>query len=305
MKLVIINADDLGMSISTNLAINNAFKRGLLTSASLIVNMPAYAHAVEHVVQNNTNKGIGLHITLTEGKSVLNKLEIPLLVDNNGFFKNGFLNIYYKIKTNRDILKQIDAEINAQFEKACLDGITLDHVNGHHHVHMIPPIFDLVIKSAKKYQCPAVRFAYEQFPLPHRGWYAIYYFLPFVNGNIVKKIILSFLAKLIKNSNNNIFRPDYCFGILHSGCMDVRKFRYIFNCIREGTTEIIVHPSLQNSRIPDGMYTSRTKAWLQSGARQVEYDALIDENLQYDITRNNIRLIRFRDAFSASELKIP
>jgi chitin disaccharide deacetylase len=305
MKSVIINADDLGISISTNLAINNAFQRGLLTSASLIVNMSAYTHAVEHVVRNNTNKGIGLHLILTEGRSVLNKSEIPLLVDNNGFFKNDFLSIYYKTKTNRDILKQIDVEINAQFEKAYSDGIIFDHVNAHHHVHMIPAVFDLVVKSAKKYQCSAVRFAYEQFPFPHRGWYPIYYCLPFVNGNIIKKIILNFFAKFIKNPNIDIFMPDYCFGILHSGCMDVRKFRYIFSCISEGTTEIIVHPGLQNSQIPDEMYALRTKAWLKSGARQVEYDALLDETLQHDITRNNIRLMRFRDACSASELKIP
>jgi len=45
-KYLIVNADDLGISVSTNLAIGRAHAEGLATSASLMANMPAARHAV-------------------------------------------------------------------------------------------------------------------------------------------------------------------------------------------------------------------------------------------------------------------
>ncbi|MBC8231137.1 alpha-L-rhamnosidase N-terminal domain-containing protein, partial [bacterium] len=94
MKKVIINADDLGISKGTNQAIMKDFREGILTSASLMANMPGYEDAVGKVIPNNPGLGIGIHLSLTIGKSVLDKSKIPLLVDESGYFKNSFFKLY-------------------------------------------------------------------------------------------------------------------------------------------------------------------------------------------------------------------
>ncbi|MFH1919983.1 MAG: ChbG/HpnK family deacetylase [Planctomycetota bacterium] len=53
MKQIIISADDLGICESTNHAIEEAFRRGILTSTSLMASGPAFEHAVEQVVRPN------------------------------------------------------------------------------------------------------------------------------------------------------------------------------------------------------------------------------------------------------------
>ena len=50
-KYLIVNADDLGISVPVNLAIRRASRSGIVTSASLLANMPAFRHAVEEVAR--------------------------------------------------------------------------------------------------------------------------------------------------------------------------------------------------------------------------------------------------------------
>ena len=88
-KYLIINADDLGLSVATNLAIRRAFREGVVTSASLMANMPALDHAIEHVIHGSPHLGVGVHLCLTSGRPVLAG-QVPLLVDEEGCFRHGF-----------------------------------------------------------------------------------------------------------------------------------------------------------------------------------------------------------------------
>jgi hopanoid biosynthesis associated protein HpnK len=295
MKQVIINADDLGMSRGINEAIAKASKYGILTSASMIVNMPAYEDALKKVIANNLNLGIGIHLSLTEGKSVLKSSDIPLLVNTDGYFKNSFLKLYIQTKKNKHILQQIESEINAQFAKLYSDGITPDHVNGHHHIHMIPCIFSITVKIAESYNCKVIRLAHEQFLFPSKHIYPGYYFYPLLSGNIIKKSLLSKFAKSNKIISKQIHTPDYFFGILHSGRMDLRVLRYILHCVQPGVTEIIVHPSLYNCPETTERRNKRMEKWLQSVGRKAELEALLSDSLGRELERNSIQLVRFSD----------
>jgi hopanoid biosynthesis associated protein HpnK len=294
-KKVIINADDMGASKGTNAAIARAFREGILTSTSIIVTMPAYEDAIENVVLPNPSLGIGIHLSLTEGKSILNKSAIPLLVDENGYFNKKFVDIYIGTKKQRDVLQQIYKELDAQFNRVCSDGIQIDHIDGHHHIHMIPPIFDIVIKLAEKYACPMVRLAHERFPFSTKGLYPSYYLSPLLNGNILKKILLSNFAKYNRKKFRNVWTSDHFFGVLHSGKMDMKNLLYIFRCIKPGITEIITHPSMYSILEADTYHYRKMEAWLRSRSRQVELEALLSEILRQEAERNGISLIRFSD----------
>ena len=90
---VIFNADDFGISQGVNDAIFKAHTEGILNSTSLMINQDFAADAVQKAKQMPDLK-IGLHINLTNQKPASNPDEIPLLVDKDGNFKNGFVNLF-------------------------------------------------------------------------------------------------------------------------------------------------------------------------------------------------------------------
>ncbi|MBI5442002.1 MAG: ChbG/HpnK family deacetylase [Deltaproteobacteria bacterium] len=63
-KYVIFNADDLGYSHGINRGILEAHERGVVTSASLMVNTPATAEGVR-LARENLELSVGLHVNFT------------------------------------------------------------------------------------------------------------------------------------------------------------------------------------------------------------------------------------------------
>src|SRR5947209_16345510 len=86
-RRLIVNADDFGRSRSINEAVIRAHREGILTTASLMVNEPSCAEAVE-LAKQNPALGVGLHLTLLMGHSALPSKEIPGLVNESGEFLN-------------------------------------------------------------------------------------------------------------------------------------------------------------------------------------------------------------------------
>ena len=87
-RRLIVNADDFGRSDSINQAVIRAHHEGILTTASLMVNEPAYSQAVALAKQNPT-LGVGLHLTLLCGHSALPREQIPGLVNSRKEFTNN------------------------------------------------------------------------------------------------------------------------------------------------------------------------------------------------------------------------
>ena len=69
-RRLIVNADDFGRSSSINEAVIRAHREGILTSASLMVNEPAFDEAVK-LARENPKLGVGLHLTLLMGHSAM------------------------------------------------------------------------------------------------------------------------------------------------------------------------------------------------------------------------------------------
>ena len=57
MRILVINADDLGFAPGVNRGIFEAHAAGTVTSASMIVTAPAFAEAAERVQRDATGLG--------------------------------------------------------------------------------------------------------------------------------------------------------------------------------------------------------------------------------------------------------
>src|ERR1700716_1093397 len=66
-RLLVINADDLGFAPGVNRGIIEAHDAGTLSSASLMVNTPAFAEGVA-LARTRPRPGVGLHLNLVVGR---------------------------------------------------------------------------------------------------------------------------------------------------------------------------------------------------------------------------------------------
>src|SRR5208282_4143722 len=166
-------ADDMGKSASVNRAIAEAHDKGFLTAASIMAGGEAFDDAVQTVLERS-RLSVGLHVTLCDGKAVLPHACIPDITDNDGnFIRSPFTaGLHY---TRPGLLPQIEAEVAAQFGRLENAGISIHHVDGHHHLHMHPLIFEVLCREASQRDINWIRIPREPLPImtafrsPSRG----------------------------------------------------------------------------------------------------------------------------------------
>lgn len=139
MKLI-INADDLGFSKGINYGIYDAYCNGIVRSTTLMMNMPATAHAV--TLFGSTDIGVGVHLNVTAGKPLLGHQHI---VDEAGLLRR-------EIPETQEAMAEIRREFIAQIEKAYVMGVDVTHLDSHHHVHLLnEDLFQMTKKIATDY----------------------------------------------------------------------------------------------------------------------------------------------------------
>lgn len=130
-KLLIVHADDAGVSHSTNAAIITAFEKKAINSASIMVPCPWFPEIAAYA-KAHPELDWGIHITLTaEWKNykwggVSSSNEIPSLLDKDGYF-------YASVEefTKHAKPEEVRKEIRAQIRKAMAAGIKLSHLDSH------------------------------------------------------------------------------------------------------------------------------------------------------------------------------
>ncbi|PAR28467.1 chitin disaccharide deacetylase [Vibrio metoecus] len=143
---VIFNADDFGLTPGVNEGIVKAHHDGVVKSTTLMVGMDAEQHAVELAKQYPELK-IGLHLRFTTGR--------PLTGEKNLTHENGLFTSYRDFWKRRDYQPlAIYHEAVAQVEHFLQLGLTLSHLDSHHHAHTHPQFAPIIYEVAQKYQVP-------------------------------------------------------------------------------------------------------------------------------------------------------
>ena len=84
-RQLVVNADDFGISRGVNRGIVEAHRQGIVTSASLMPNLPSAEDALTRAT-TCPGLGLGLHLTLTAGAPLQSPHTVPTLVDADGQF---------------------------------------------------------------------------------------------------------------------------------------------------------------------------------------------------------------------------
>ncbi|MGM0216716.1 chitin disaccharide deacetylase [Enterococcus sp. AZ109] len=192
MGKVIINSDDFGYSRGVNYGIVDAYQQGILTSTTLMANMPGFEHAAK-LKKELPDLGVGVHLTLTCGKPLLTNVDS--LMEGEKFRKLSFYQQSFQIDGD-----QLYQEWNAQIQKVYRAGIQPTHLDSHHHTHTFGSNQEVVIALAKKYDLP-VRGNFERHSEVHHTTYFEPYFDDVGESDV-------------KNTQTKLPRDTYLKGLL-------------------------------------------------------------------------------------------
>jgi len=156
MTKLIINTDDFGYSRSVNYGVLDSHRLGILTSGTLMANMPGFEHGVQ-IAKENPDFGVGVHLVLDCGKPLLKTHE--LLMDEKGIFHSFDAYASGEVKRDEAWKAELEAEWDAQIQKVMNAGIKPTHFDAHHHMHLrFEETQEIVFKLATKYNMPVRRF---------------------------------------------------------------------------------------------------------------------------------------------------
>jgi chitin disaccharide deacetylase len=166
VKRLVVTADDFGLSSEVNEAVRRAYRDGILTCASLMMGAPAINEAV--AIAKTERIPVGLHLTLVDGRPVLPSRRVPDLVDSEGAFRPGLVGPALRLAWLGRARRQARAECEAQLDAFLATGLTLDHINAHHHFHLHPTVLTIVMDLARRCRPGAVRVPLEPGVPPYR-----------------------------------------------------------------------------------------------------------------------------------------
>ena len=289
MKALTVTADDYGLSLPVNEAVEEGHRRGILSAASLMVGAPAWADAVERARRMPT-LGVGLHLTLVDGLPVLPPDRVPGLVGPDGRFSNDATRFGIELFFSSELRHQCADEIGAQFARFRETGLPLDHVNGHQHFHMHPVVVDAIARLAPAHGFPPVRVPVE----PFRPSYAAMSDRPL--KRLASWLFYFALTRSMRRKLTAASLPlnDQVFGVNDSGAMvEARLLRYL-DQLPDGVTEVYCHPATRRWQGIDNLPADYQAV--------EEFAALISPVVRAKLEQLGLRSVPFRSAVGAAAL---
>jgi len=269
-RRLIVNADDFGRSASINGAVIRAHREGILTTASLMTNEPAFAEAVA-LAHENPGLGVGLHLTLICGHSALQQEKIPALVNPGQEFDTNPARVGMRYFFRRSLRDQLRAEIHEQFKKFAETGLPLDHVNGHLHLHLHPTVFRILMEDATRLGIERLRLTFDPFWLNMRlaaGHWRYRALHALIHHCLAANARPGLKSRRIRHTRA-------VFGLLQNSRVDEMFITKLLPRLPGGDSELYSHPSLDEFRN--------------------EFDALINPRVRAQIDTQHIQLIRYQD----------
>ena len=114
-KRIIINADDFGLCERVSNAVAQAHTEGVLTSATIMANMPAADEAVK-TAKKLPSLGIGVHLNLSEGRPLSKDSSIACLLNSDGEFTLSAFKLSVLSIAGHRIRNAIRTELAAQIQ---------------------------------------------------------------------------------------------------------------------------------------------------------------------------------------------
>jgi len=293
LRNLVVNADDLGLTLGVNNGIFDAHDGGILTSASLFANAPATVDAIARA-RVRSSLGVGVHLALVDGTPILPPHRVPSLVEDDGRFRTSWKPFIVACLRGRVALEEVELELTAQVERLRGEGLPLTHLDAHKHVHAFPPIFAIVARLAERFRIPVVRVPYER-RSPVSGDRSQRRTAR--RQQLMNAAMLPWAARDYWTASAQGLRTPQFVGRSQTGVLSAATLEALLRRLRPGVTELMVHPGY----VDDGLLQIRTRL-LSSREAEVQllcatatHDLLNDEQIQlirHDLVHSTTRSLR-------------
>lgn len=272
-KLLIVHADDLGMTHAVNAASIQALESGLVNSASMMVPCPWFPEIAEYA-RNHPTADLGLHLTLTSERvyvrwgPVASKEKVPSLLDASGYF---FHDWGAETRINP---REAELEIRAQIERAYAMGVRPTHLDTHQYrlIASGKELFQVVLRVAHDYQLPV---------FVTRDWFAEHPYLETILG-----------PQDIVVDHTVIIAPE----------VPAEKWTEFYTkalrSLQPGVTEFVIHLAFDGEEMRAA--TRERDTW-GAAWRQRDFDFFTSAEFRRLLQEQNIKLISWRDLARAAK----
>ena len=274
-RALMVNADDFGLSAGVNAGVLAAHDTGLVTSATLMANMPAAADAVTAAPPT---LALGLHLNLTTGEPCAGAARVPSLVDSGGRFLR-LDRLLLRLSLGRVRRAELEREIAAQLEAALQFGATLGHLDGHHHVHLHATIRPIALRLAAAYGLRAVRCPAETLPVSSGE----------APRDRARRLAIGAAARRLRRevAVAGLRTSDHFRGLALGLAFDASALVGLLQRLPAGLTELMVHPGYADAEL-----RARTR---YAAGRERELAALTAPEALAAVRARGIVLTSFRD----------
>ncbi|WP_375465071.1 hopanoid biosynthesis-associated protein HpnK [uncultured Methylobacterium sp.] len=235
MKRLVVTADDFGLSLEVNAAVEQAHREGILTAASLMVSAPAAADAVARA-KRMPRLHVGLHLVLVEAWPTLPAAMLPDLTDADGLMRRDMGRLGLDLALKASARRQLAAEIAAQFAAFRATGLPMDHVNAHKHFHVHPLIGGAVLRIGRDFGMRALRVPREPRDLLRGAE-------PGATPKPALDIAPWAALLAVRARSAGLLIPDRTLGLAWSGAMTPRRVAGLLAHLPDGLTELYTHPA--------------------------------------------------------------
>jgi chitin disaccharide deacetylase len=289
VRRLIINADDFGLTDGINRGIVEAHTNGIVSSATLMANAPAFEGAIGQASEL-PKLSVGCHVILVDGAPVLDASEIPTLMtrqpSGDRFHENlsGFAS---RALMGRLDPGQIEAEALAQIRKLQSSGVAVSHLDSHKHTHMFPVVYRAFLRAAgacgirgvRNPFSPRVSLSVRALRKDPRLWKRHLQ----VRG--LRRLEAHFLRAV---AEARMITTDGCLGVVATGALDLSLFEWIVKSVPQGTWEFVCHPGYTDSDL------DKVKTRLRE-SRVEELKVLTSREARDTLKRENIELISYHE----------
>jgi predicted glycoside hydrolase/deacetylase ChbG (UPF0249 family) len=293
VRNLIVNADDLGWTEGVNRGIAEAHRNGIVTSASLLANGASFASGVE-LARTTPGLGVGVHLNLSDGEPVAERELVTSLLSDTGALEGRPESLLLRLARRSVLLNEIEQEWNAQIQKVRDSGIEPTHLDGHRHVQMLPGLFEIALRLAKRHGIAAIRISHEESSLRAALSAGAKQKGSVVMRQGVQARGLKLLAPDAREQAERvgIATADYFCGIAQTGELTRDVVLRLLEILPEGTTELMCHPGYSDADL------AKSATRLQA-SRQTEIEILTDTAIRNLVASQGIRLIDY--GFAAQE----
>ena len=304
MRRLIVNADDFGLTAGVDRGIAEAHNHGVVSSATLMANGPAFADAVE-LARSTPNLSIGCHVVLVDGTPV----SAPETVDTLLAIRSAEPGKFYSSLSafaaramlggfDRD---QLVAEVAAQTRKIQATGLHVTHLDTHKHAHLFPEILAALLRAARICGVRAIRnpivpvkaLPARLFKKKPELWKRY--------GQV--RMLHTFSGQFLKATRRaGLLTPDGVIGVIETGHSDKNGddgygflLRQTLASLPKGTWELVCHPGYNDAEL--GAAGTRLL-----DSRDEERRLLTSPEFRQFLTEQKIDVISYKD-FIASAAK--